>query len=251
MYNWGNLSPYHSVKSHGLPESSQLVPDGCELEEMHWLQRHGARYPTSSTNGPAGFAQRIKEASGWKASGDLKFLHGYEYKLGAELLTPFGRSQLCESTPESTDGRQPGRSRAHEVWLPPRAYAGTCPSSQDRESGVSISLDETDDSRMLRSAQNWAAGFFGIPDDGQYNLEVMIEAPGFNCSLAPYHSCPNDGRLYDPVRAKTAQWDAIFLKDARKRLQKSIEGYDLTLTDVKEMVRQRATKLTADGHLRV
>ena len=92
--HWGNLSPYHSVKSHGLPESSQLIPDGCELDELHWLQRHGARYPTSNPHGPAGFAHRIKEAKGWKASGELKFLNNWTYKLGAELLTPYGRSQL-------------------------------------------------------------------------------------------------------------------------------------------------------------
>lgn len=40
---------------------------------------------------------------------------------------------------------------------------------------------------MLKSAQNFAAGFFGIPAEPQYNLEVMIEWPGFNCTLSPYY----------------------------------------------------------------
>lgn len=61
---------------------------------MHWLQRHGARYPTSNPLGPAGFAKRIGAAKGWKAGGKLAFLNHWDYKLGAELLTPFGRSQL-------------------------------------------------------------------------------------------------------------------------------------------------------------
>lgn len=56
---------------------------------------------------------------------------------------------------------------------------------------------------MLKSAQNFASGmstsyskgaqlilyrsgFFGIPAEDQFNLEVMIEWPGFNCTLAPY-----------------------------------------------------------------
>ena len=30
------------------------------------------------------------------------------------------------------------------------------------------------------------AGFFGIPVEDQYHLEVMIEAPGFNCTLSPW-----------------------------------------------------------------
>ena len=39
---------------------------------------------------------------------------------------------------------------------------------------------------MLRSAQNFAEGFFGHPADEQYNLEVMIESPSFNNTLAPW-----------------------------------------------------------------
>lgn len=93
---WGNLSPYHSVESHGLDDASALIPEGCELEELHWLQRHGARYPTATPGGPADLGQRLKEATNWKAKGDLAFLNDWSYKLGAEVLTPFGRSQLCE-----------------------------------------------------------------------------------------------------------------------------------------------------------
>jgi len=55
------------------------------------------RYPTLDYGGPAGVAQRLGAASGWKASGDLSFLNTWSYKLGAELLTPFGRGQLCQS----------------------------------------------------------------------------------------------------------------------------------------------------------
>lgn len=32
------------MDSHGLPESNALIPEQCELESLHWLQRHGARY---------------------------------------------------------------------------------------------------------------------------------------------------------------------------------------------------------------
>lgn len=53
------------------------------------------RYPTSYPNGPSAFASRLAAAKGWSAKGHLKFLNDWEYKLGAEVLTPFGRSQLC------------------------------------------------------------------------------------------------------------------------------------------------------------
>lgn len=35
---------------------------------------------------------------------------------------------------------------------------------------------------------------------------------------------------------KLAQWDGIFLKDARERLQGMIEGYELSVRDTKNMV---------------
>lgn len=39
--------------------------------------------------------------------------------------------------------------------------------------------------RMVKSALNFAAGFFGIPYEGQYNQEITIESPGFNNTFAP------------------------------------------------------------------
>ena len=100
MRYWGNLSPWWSVGgAFGLPEASAALPDGCELTQVHILHRHGARYPTSGA-APAAFAAKINAAatsSGFSASGPLKFLNTWTYKLGAELLTPFGREQLYVS----------------------------------------------------------------------------------------------------------------------------------------------------------
>jgi hypothetical protein len=49
---------------------------------------------------------------------------------------------------------------------------------------------------MLKSAQNFAAGFFGIPAEDQFNLEVMIESKGFNNTLAPWNTVSEaDGHL--------------------------------------------------------
>ena len=66
---------------------------------MYLLYRHGARYPTSGA-GPSTFAAKVHNASiakgGFKATGELAFLADWTYKLGAELLTPFGRLQNFE-----------------------------------------------------------------------------------------------------------------------------------------------------------
>ena len=96
--SWGNLSPFYSVPADtfGLPDTSALIPDGCELTQLHLLHRHGARYPTSS-DPPASFARVLQSKAnntGFTASGPLSFLNTWEYKFGSEILTPFGRQQL-------------------------------------------------------------------------------------------------------------------------------------------------------------
>ncbi len=40
-------------------------------------------------------ADRLSSSS-FKASGSLRFLNDWKYELGKEILTPFGRQQLCE-----------------------------------------------------------------------------------------------------------------------------------------------------------
>nr|XP_031863805.1 uncharacterized protein CI109_000447 [Kwoniella shandongensis]KAA5530877.1 hypothetical protein CI109_000447 [Kwoniella shandongensis] len=224
IQHWGNLSPFYSVASHGLPETSSLIPEQCTLDQLHWLQRHGARYPTSYPEGPGALASRLKAATGWKASGALSFLNEWNYKLGAEILTPFGRSQLFN------------------LGVSARIKYGFL---LDRMKGkLPVFRTESQD-RMLRSAQNFASGFFGIPADDQYNLEVTIEAPGFNNTLAPYTTCRGEGVDY---RKKLAEWDAIFLKDAHTRLNGLVTDLDLSLTDIKDMMEMCAYETVALGY---
>jgi hypothetical protein len=86
-----------SVDSFGLPWAAPQIPDGCDLQQVHLLHRHGARYPTSGGGGPASFAAKIHSAAsgnGFTAKGSIRFLNTWTYKLGAEILTPFGREQL-------------------------------------------------------------------------------------------------------------------------------------------------------------
>jgi hypothetical protein len=86
----------YSVESFGLPDASPVILEGCGLNAVHLLMRHGARYPTSGS-GPSQFATEIHSAAsneGFSVTGDLEFLATWTYKLGAEILTPFGREAL-------------------------------------------------------------------------------------------------------------------------------------------------------------
>ena len=97
--SWGSLSPWFSLPADtwGLPESSPVVPTGCEIQQVHIIHRHGARYPTSGS-GPSSFAAKLHNitvnGTGFSASGPAEFLNTWQFSLGAEILTPLGREQL-------------------------------------------------------------------------------------------------------------------------------------------------------------
>lgn len=45
---------------------------------------------------------------------------------------------------------------------------------------------------MVKTAQNFAAGFFGVPEYlDEVNIEILVETPGLNNSGAPYEICNN------------------------------------------------------------
>jgi hypothetical protein len=85
---------------------------------------------------------------------------------------------------------------------------------------------------MLKSAEYFLAGFFGLEWTNNATIEVIIENFGFNNSLAGYDNCQNANL---PVSAggknATAIWASIYLKDATERLRSMIKGYDWTVED--------------------
>ena len=99
LKKWGNLSPWYSnpVGTFGVQTGSE-IPDGCSVTGLHFLHRHGARYPTGdselshisasgrikpvfiapSTTAPASFASRLHQTGGnWTATGNLGFLNDW------------------------------------------------------------------------------------------------------------------------------------------------------------------------------
>lgn len=174
---WGNLSPWYSVSSseYGLPDTSPSIPSGCEIVQLHLLYRHGARYPTEGA-APATFASKVANATkngGFSASGDLSFLADWTYKLGAELLTPFGRSQNFL------------------LGLEHRQLYGKLLNNFTEQGTLPVFRTESQD-RMVKTANNFAAGFFGVPEYlDQVSIEILVESAGFNNSGAPYETCTN------------------------------------------------------------
>lgn len=174
---WGNLSPWYSVSSadYGLPDASPLIPQGCKTQQVHLLYRHGARYPTSGA-APATFASKLRNATrdgGFRVTGELGFLSEWTYKLGAELLTPLGRSQ------------------SFNLGIEYRQLYGDLLNNFTEQKTLPVFRTQSQD-RMVKTAENFAAGFFGVPEYlDQVNIEILVEAPGFNNSGASYYTCNN------------------------------------------------------------
>ncbi|KAL5520875.1 hypothetical protein ACEPAF_2878 [Sanghuangporus sanghuang] len=201
-----NLAPMFSVDSLGLPEASQLIPEGCELTQIHLLYRHGARYPTLGSL-PAAFATKLHNAAtsetGFTATRDLAFLNTWVYKMGAEILTPFGRQQLFDLGVSFRV--KYGELLKHFTGLPV--------------------FRTTSQVRMLQSTDNFAAGFFGVPD-----------------YLTSYRRT-----LAASADLLANKWRDIYLQDALARLSPQIEGLNLATSDLVGMQELCAYETNALG----
>ncbi|WWC60742.1 uncharacterized protein I303_103318 [Kwoniella dejecticola CBS 10117] len=235
--HWGNLSPWYSVPSsyYGLNDTSPNTPEGCSITQVHLLYRHGARYPTSGAP-PSAFATKIANATaqsgGFNASGELEFLNDWSYLLGAELLTVSGRLQNFAL---GASFRQ-----QYGYLLNNFTEAGTLP----------VFRTESQD-RMVKTANNFAAGMFGVPEYlDQVNIEIMVETPGVNNTGAPYENCPNSNIASRGSIGSTAA--NAFAKNAfngtLERLQNQITGVNLTSTDIIAMLELCSYETDALGY---
>nr|ODN93254.1 acid phosphatase [Cryptococcus depauperatus CBS 7841] len=234
---WGNLSPWYSVDSsfYGLNDTSPLIPEQCSITQVHMLYRHGARYPTSGS-GPAKFASKLANAAaqqdGFIAKGDLEFLNKWTYKLGAELLSPFGRLQNFEL---GVAFRQQYGSLLNNF-----TDAGTLP----------VFRTESQD-RMVKTAQNFLAGMFGVPEFmDQANLLLMVETSGVNNTGAPYETCPNANIVSRGSLGSTAAntFARNVFNSTLSRIQQQIDGITLTLDDVIAMLQLCSYETSALGY---
>lgn len=89
------------------------------------------------------------------------------------------------------------------------------------------------------SSQNFAAGFFGIPDFlTNYRQVITIESadPSINNTLNPFcanEARPDIGAAFGANR--TIAWVGVYLQDALERIQPLIEGVELDTVRVFEM----------------
>ncbi|KAK0731227.1 histidine phosphatase superfamily [Lasiosphaeris hirsuta] len=201
------LSPYTPSPGFGVQEYP--LPEGAEIVQLQMLSRHGSRYPTTGSN-VVNLGDRIAAASGSgkpRFKGSLEFLNDWKYQLGAEILVPKGRQELFDS------------GVLHNYMY-----------SQLVNPNSKIIVRTTTQDRMLKSAEYFMAGFFGLEWTRNATIEVIIEENHFNNSLAGYLNCPNSNKIRGGSEDATA-WIGTYLQNASDRFAAMVDGYEWTLED--------------------
>ncbi len=183
------LSPYFPSPGFGVDEYP--LPDGAEIVQVQMLSRHGSRYPTAGSD-VVRFGEKVVDAKSTATfKGVLGFLQDWKYELGSDILVPKGRQELYDS------------GVLHN-YMYGKLYD---PNSK-------IIVRTTTQDRMLKSAENWLAGFFGLDWRNNATVEVLIEGQGYNNSLAGYLNCPNSNTKTPGYEAPYT-WVSIYLKDGK------------------------------------
>ena len=91
----------------------------------------------------------------------------------------------------------------------------------------------TTEDRMLKSAEYFMAGFFGLEWTNNATLEVIIEGYGIdNNSLAGYDNCNNSNLPVSTGGANaSAIWENIYLQNATQRLKLLSGNFNWTIAD--------------------
>lgn len=207
FHQMGNLSPYFS-NLDGFGVNEYPLPSGANITWLNLLHRHGSRYPTTGS-GPSVFGSAIANASktGSNFTGELSFLNKWSYQLGAEILVPIGKQELFDS----------GVYHYYQ-------YGSLYPNN-----GTKIIARSTTEDRMVKSAEYFLAGFFGLQWQNNATLELIIDETGYNNSLSGYNACPNNENFRTTAGANASvEWEAIYLKNATSRLNALSTGFNWT-----------------------
>ncbi|CAI7645281.1 unnamed protein product [Penicillium manginii] len=196
----GDQSPYFSP-AEGFGADEYPLPKGAKIAQMHMLQRHGSRYPSSS-EGLDSWAAGIVNASK-QFTGKLDFLNDWSYKLGKEILVPKGRQELFDS------GILNYYNYGHLY-----------------DNSSKLVIRTTLQSRMLESAENFLAGFFGLEWRNHANILATIDS-----ATTGEYACTNEGKTLASIATPVGTWMATYLKERTAELKKLTGNYDWTVTD--------------------
>ncbi|KAJ7059558.1 phytase [Mycena amicta] len=213
--SWGAYSPFFSAGTYEPP------PNVCAIDQVHILERHGARFPTLGAGATIISAINKLQSVSTYTDARLDFLKNFTYSLGVADLVPFGAVQ----------SQQSGR-------LAYERYRGLI--SERNGPFVRASSGQ----RVVDSATNWTAGF-SVASNHVYNpsLSVILSESG-NDTLDD-NGCPNAGSS----DVQTSTWLSVFAPPITERLNVAAPGANLVDADIYALISMCAfhTVATAQG----
>ncbi|KAF2670479.1 histidine phosphatase [Microthyrium microscopicum] len=248
--HWGQISPYRDNPDDYFGVQDVGLPDGCQIEQAHSLQRHAQRFPTSFYDDGSNderFGQKVSNfsetQSSEKWSGPLVFLNTYKYTMGEGLLTGVGA--ITEFTSGVAFWNRYGRT-LFNASAGQLSYNSSFPNGTERPKPV---LRTTSQSRIQNSQINWSLGFFGpsflaVSNPSlsnattAFDVVVIPEGGVENNTLASYDSCIDSDNeptldLGDQIANQYLQ---SYLQNATDRFQKyAPSGFNLTVNDTYAM----------------
>ncbi|KAK3075030.1 hypothetical protein LTR53_002000 [Teratosphaeriaceae sp. CCFEE 6253] len=249
----GQISTYRDNDESYFGVDDVGLPDGCQIEQVHTLQRHAQRFPTGSYDdgeNDANFAAKVYNYTstnpGVSFTGPLAFLNSYQYQVASTgYLTGLGASTEFQSG--VTFWNRYGRTlyNATQTQL---QYNATYQNLTARPKPV---LRTTGQSRIENSQINWALGFFGpsfyvMPDpalsvlanNSLFDVVIIPEGGTENNTLAAYDSCFEDDLQSVDLgdRDMLFQYVPLYVADATARMNANApEGFTFNNNDTYAM----------------
>jgi hypothetical protein len=197
--SWGQVSTYGDNDDRYFGVQDIGLPDGCGIQQVHILHRHGQRFPTSSYDDGGNDETFAKKVTNWTAAnstklftGPLALLSTYKSLMGESYLTGLGAAAEFESG--AVHWNRYGRV-LYNATVSQLAYNASSPDGSAHPKPV---LRTTTQSRMWNSQINWALGFFGSSFTVNPNPTLANATAPFNVVIIPVLQGP---ALADPVPA--------------------------------------------------
>ncbi|CAK9440213.1 uncharacterized protein LODBEIA_P43130 [Lodderomyces beijingensis] len=235
----GGAGPYIANAGFGIDTS---IPQGCSLEQVQLLSRHGERYPTSGSGKKMEEVyEKIKKYNG-TLKGDLTFFNDYTFFVHDKKY--YG----LETTTSNSEGTYAGTTNELRHGAVFRAKYGSL-----YEKNSTLPVFTSNSNRVHESSKYFARGFLGDEyEEGKtvvFNILSEEAKSGLN-SLTPRHSCPNNNdSTNDHV---VAEYDTkSYLKPIVDRLTKPNPGLNLTTSDVENMFPWCAYEINVNGSSQV
>ena len=231
----GGSAPYIQRQGYGI---STDIPQGCKLEQVQLLSRHGERYPT--TNKGKAFEAIYKKLESYNETfrGDLAFLNdGYTYFVKDKFWYD------KETSPKNSKGPYSGTDNAMRHGATFRSRYGSL-----YDVNSTLPVFSSNSGRCYETSRYFARGFLGDDFEEDKTVKFSIldedEESGLN-TLTPRHSCPNYNELaFDDVAER---YNTSYLNDIAGRLEDQNPGLNLSTSEVENLFQWCAYEINVRG----